>query len=734
MVLKKYPTFPNYSFLQLEEVNQVIYNYTHEGHKSISTISTDVIQKTYPEWVGGNKKFITNFTNLRYNFTLISMTKSYDTYTWTFKVVNTLWNGWWKLTNLDGTDYTGEYVSLTTNSGGDTLILQGKNLCNFILHLEMNNDNTARSIVSDSFAFEGIYNYTHQFDSSVTEYAMLKNSKNGKPVTNATVKFIPLNDTGESITVNNGDYLQEFTGINKGSGRYAITYSKVNSVGVYYGRLEAYLNDVLIAQTMVKVNKIQKYKRVVEVVPPKVVPPEVEPSQPTPSLDYSLDDMWIYKGGIKEFSMKIKAVNEYNYSGNKANENAVVNVYHTYDVANNDPFNTPRIQKMKTEVHTAITDKEGNFTFKLSSRNCYTDNSYIVISLAKTDKFPAWSSSKINITHKVKVATNYTDLKTECENIDGADLIVLENKEYVASKDTAPILITRDTNNQYIVGKKGSTWSTVNFHNFGAGFIIGENKKLYIRGIKVINAECAISQKKNSVTDIISCAFLYNKFTAKKYIGSVIYQEDTSIAKVDHSFFENNYANCVCGRGSVVLTNNLFKITDVKYTQQPEPFVLEQYSGEGVLKNNQIYVNTSLTWDKNGKAHVSVYNKNRSYAKISVWVGKTATVNGKTIKDLKGNSKFNFFDAPYNNKAYIFSAYYYPYNVQAFIVASASNKNINRATGHAIYGTNWAFPDGYYLVRESAKSYNTYNPFVKFVKGQKIVSPEITVPASGGVW
>ena len=163
--------------------------------------------------------------------------------------------------------------------------------------------------------------------------------------------------------------------------------------------------------------------------------------------------------------------------------------------------------------------------------------------------------------------------------------------------------------------------------------------------------------------------------------------------------------------------------------------MLEQYAGQGTLKNNQIYVNTSLSWSSTGKPIVSMYNKNRSYAKISVWVGKNAKVNGKTRHELAKDNSMNFFDAPYNNKAYIFSAYYYPYsNVKTFIVASSPNSRINRATGHAVYGVNWAWKDGYTLVRESSKNYNTYNPFVTFVNGKKVVSAQIQVPTSGGIW
>lgn len=724
MVLRKLPEYPNYTFLQLEEINQVIYNFTKKGFYDIAEISTAKILAKFPSW-GQGKKFTKKFNNLRYDFTLVSMNYDTDVYTWTFKIVNTLWTGGWTLLNSDRTPYDKDFNSLTTNLQGDTLILQGKNLYDFILRLEMNNDNISRKIIVDNYGFEGEYKYTHQFDSVITEYAVLKDLKKGTYVDNATVKFIPLNEVGEKVTTNNGDYLKPYTGINKRNGRYAINYSKVNNVGTYFGRLEAYVGGVLVAQQPVTVEKIQQYEREVD---------------PTREINTDLKNMWIYKGSIKKFRVKIDTHNNYNYAENKNKEDAVVNIYHTYDIADNDPLQHSTIQKMHTEVISTTADADGYFEFELSSRSCYVDKSYITISLPATDTFDAYSTDKIYLTHKWRVASDFEDLKAECESERGADVIVLNNKTYTATQDAHTINIGRGNHNkQYIIGEKGRGWSTLDENHYDNCFRLkdkGDTKNfLYLRGIKITNSECAVYQENNTYLDIVSCVFTYNRFVKENYQGAVVFQADkATVLNVTNSYFENNYANCITGRGNVILDSNLFKITDVQYTYQPEPFVLEQYDGNGTLKNNQIYVNTSLSWDSNGKPKVSMYTKNRSYAKISVWVGDKAVVNGKRRQELTKDNSMNFFDAPYNNKAYIFSAYYYPYdNVRTFIVASTPNSRINRATGHAVYGTNWAFKDGYNLVRESSKNYNTYNPFVKFVNGQKIVSPQIQVPTSGGI-
>ena len=291
-----------------------------------------------------------------------------------------------------------------------------------------------------------------------------------------------------------------------------------------------------------------------------------------------------------------------------------------------------------------------------------------------------------------------------------------------------------------MLGEKGTGYPTIKSTYTQPVFCLkkGENtskeliNSLILNGIKVTEAKTVVKQEGNSYLEIINSVFSENR--GASYIGGVVYQTDkTSVANIHNNYFVNNYANCICGRGNVKISNNLFKITDVKYTYQPEPFLLEQYSGNGIVSNNQLYVNTSIDYSS-GKPVIKKFPKNRSYAKISIWCGKTAKVNGKGVSELKGDNKLYFFNAPYNNKAYIFCIYYYPYgNVKTYIVAYATGNNLNKATGHAIEGVNWAWKDGYYLVREDSKSYSTKNPYVTIKNGKAIESTEIYVPTSGGV-
>lgn len=718
-----YPRYPNYSFLQIEEINQVIYNYTKHGFTSTSCIYTSKIKKYLKDYTDSTK-FIHAFHYLRYNFILVSLDFINGKCKWTFEVRNRLWTGKWYLQNEDGTPYTGNYIGTTDNPSGNTIVVTGKNLQNFRICFKLSTNDLEREISSSHIVFSGKYEYTHQYDESKNEIATLINADTKKPVSGAVVKFIPVTSSQGNILNNNyTNYLQPNTAISKGNGKYSVKYSSVPTVGDYYGRLEAYIDDTLVAHTNVIVHKIQNYKRVI-------------------TFDENILKM--YKGEIKTFKGHITAENMYGYTNsNKVAQKFVVNIYHTYIVKDN-PLKSQEVSTSHTEVISTQTDKNGNFSFEINSRGNYIETSNIKISLPKTANFPAVTTKTYTLHHVWFYANDWNELKSECEREKGADAIILYNKQYQRTRIHQTINIHRSSSHrQYIFGKKGSGWATLNNNNYGTCFKITSNNsdesntynELIIKGIQITDAECVVKQSKNTLFNAVSCVFRYNRNVKTNYQGGVVYQAHKNcITDISHSFFENNYGNCIIGRGIVKLDHNLFKITQVKYTYQPQPFVLKQYSGRGTLTYNQFYINTSLSWTKEGKPIVSAFNKNRSYAKIAVEVGKTAIVNGKQSSQLHKNNSFNYFDPPYSNRGYIFSAYWYPYDhVHAYIVASSKTSRINKATGHATWDVDWAYPDGYYLVRESWKNYNTYNPFVTFKNGIKHVSSKIIVPDAGGV-
>ena len=730
---RKFPRYPNYTFLQLEEVNQTLYNYARKGFDDWYCIE---LERIYNEYDLGSA---TQIVDLRYDFTLISMHKSGSMYTWAFDVRNVFWTGNWRITDTKGnTINENDYeVSYGENPAGTMLIVNGSNLKSFHLCLQLSPEDKVRKINHTSIRFEKSYSYTHQFDETFTEEVKVINASTGNPISNATVKLIPLDNKKKIIpselqSQQGYGYLKHYTTTTNENGIAKIKLTNTKSTGTYYARLEATSQAGNTCYTSLTDKRIQNY------VPEPVIEPEPAPFIDKSGRTIEVKDLHIFKGEIKTFTIKVIPYNKYGMSYKPSNEKYIVDIYHTYDQAQNVPNVKVNTSKMKTDKYTFTSNANGEVQCTINSRGFYGDYSYLKIVLPKTDTFEQVVTGEYTIKHDWMVIQSYDALKKELEAPNGCDVVVLENK--IHTRNSADTINIR--RKQYILGERGGAYPTIDGNYYNRLFTVksGVNatkellNELTINGVRIIKCNNVITQENNTNITLTGCVFQENKFEVTGNQGNVIYQNDKNcFATIDHNYFENNYGNCITARGNVIIDNNLFKITDVKYTIQPEPFVLEQYDGNGTLTNNQIYVNTSMVY-KDGKREITRYNKNRSYAKISVWVGKTATVNGKGVNQLKKDNSFNFFDKPYSNKAYIFSIYYYPYdNVKTYIVASAWNNKINNATGHSVQGVNWAYKDGYNLVRESSKNYNTNNPFVTIKNGRIIEDKAIYVPVSGGV-
>lgn len=725
MVIDRYyPRYPNYDFLQLEEINQVLYN---QGRKPIFQwycFNIQEITSKYPS-IGTASKVNTSFYNLRYDFAIISCNLVNNHYTYTFEIRNTLWTGKYKLTTTTGeTIAKNKYTAIPNEKAGNILTIE-TDIPMFQLCIELSNEDKTRNIetnkVSDpvlSIRFEGTYNYTHQFDKVNYETVKVIDTHTNAPISGATVKLVPLTKTKGYISPSLEStpeyaYLKSYTTTTDNNGYAKIKFSETKTPAVYYARLEA-TKGTSSCYTSVTDTRLQNYSRTVE---------------------KEFNDYAMYKGEKRLFAFTVKPVNKYGVGYTPKSEKYFVDIYHTYDSAQNVPLAKSNAQKIVTKKYTVSTDENGRFEVLLDSREFYGDYSYIQISLQATPKFESYTTKTFSIRHDWRYAQNFTDLKTEIEKENGADAIVLKNAVYTRDK-TEPINVNRK---QYIIGQKGKGYPTINAYNDEPLFVLKAGAKsnkelmnmLVLNGIKVNQSKTVILQEGNSYVQLLNCVFTENQ--GVKSEGAVLYQkEKTCIADIHDNYFYNNYGNCITGRGNIRIDKNLFKITAIKYTVQPEPIVLNQYTGTGTLSNNQLYINTSIDYSS-GKAVIKASPTNKSYAKISVWVGKTAIVNGKGISELRKDNSFNFYNAPYNNKAYIFSIYYYPHGINAYIVAYATGNNINKATGHAVQGTNWAYKDGYNLVRLSSKRYSTKNPFVTFKNGKAVESPEIYVPTSGGV-
>ena len=101
-----HPVYPNYDFLQVEEINQVIYNMTHHGFVSVASIDTSAIFKKF--W-SDDKYYAKNsyctFKDVNYNFTNVSFTNKESGTIWRFEVRNKLWNGTWRIDTNENVKY-----------------------------------------------------------------------------------------------------------------------------------------------------------------------------------------------------------------------------------------------------------------------------------------------------------------------------------------------------------------------------------------------------------------------------------------------------------------------------------------------------------------------------------------------------------------------------------------------------------------------------------------------------
>lgn len=592
-----------------------------------------------------------------------------------------------------------------------------------------------------------LYTKEHQYNKEHKESFKVLDADTNKPVEFAEVTFVALDSNGKDIkhslwSSSGYNYLaaksvdgNTYKGMTNSKGIVTFNVKAVKTAGIRKARLDAYVpqtgKDVIYSKatcsTTYKDDAIQNY--------------EV-------GIDLSDTDRKMYKGEIKKFPFKLVVKNKYGQPMNNPELYFHINVYHTLE-KQQSPLMKSKGDKEYTDVQ-SLNATAGTFHVKLSSREFWGNKSKVKIQVQgiKSAGFPS-VSKEFSIKHEWFYVNDYEHLRKECANSDGCDAIILLNKVYTRPAKSESIHIKRK---QFIIGQKGNNFATINGNGLGNLFIMNPNNAktssmigLYLNGLKIANCENVVYQKRNTYLQLLNCVFTENKYVKSGYQGAVVYQSEQSCAvDINNCYFSNDYGNNVFARGKTLIDSCLFKITDVKYTYQPEPFCLEQISGEGIVKNNQFYCNTGMDYSS-GKMKIKAYNKNRSFAKISVRVGVDGKVNGKDSTQLEGDDTFNFFDAPYNNKSYVFSIYWYPYEVNDYLVCSCPlnhPERINRCTGHTAdtYRTKgdkrrFAWGDGYdrwELPIERYKHYDTRNPFITLKDGKIIEDPRIYVPTSGG--
>ena len=269
--------------------------------------------------------------------------------------------------------------------------------------------------------------------------------------------------------------------------------------------------------------------------------------------------------------------------------------------------------------------------------------------------------------------------------------------------------------------KTNNGWTTLD----GAGngyFEIKNGGTLELYGIHITNANPAIYQWEGSSLLIENCLFTGNNNEKHHGMGSCVYCHTTDNSKrnkklyysyIRNSCFGNNYGSCFAHAGQLDIRHCDFIKTDFKWFHQPEPFIVSQRYGDCAICDCRVDIDT-----RDG-----VSSSNSSYAKIVAYIGKTASLNGKTGLQMKGDNTLNFFGSNYRNQAHIYTKYHYPYlEGNPILVASPLLGKETRACGHAVEGVNWAYKDGYQLTRAS------------WNKDNKKRQLTIEYPKNGGKW
>lgn len=714
MVMK----LPNYDFLQLEDVNQTLYNYARDLFDRWYSVNIPYLLRT--------TGLTGDFSDVRYDFVLVSREGD----KWTLEICNTFWTGNWKVIDEDGNLVNNDVAVDYYDVHGDEVMFYGSNLENYKIYFQLAPFDVGRSISSNPIYFErNGYNVTTQFSTTTNQVVKIID-KNGNPVEGATVKLVPLTELNKPIpstleTSTGYNYLKSSYGITGSDGTCKIRLEKtprpINQKCVLTATFEGET-----AHTFLNNARIQQYTRQLAI-------------SDTESGITSLDDLWMYKGEIKTFHFKVNPINKYGFGYVDKAVNSSVDIYHTYDENQNTPNTQNNVQKLVTKRYTVRTDSNGEFTFKLNGRGFYADTSSIKIVLPETDKYESLISDTFTVKHHWFYANDYEHLRSECEKTDGCDAIILRNRRY-DRHDNHYIKIKRK---QYIIGEKGSEYPTLNSNHYKDLFMVTRGKgtdkellnELTLLQVKIINTNNTIQQWEYTNVNLIGCVFENCMGQVNPYQGAIVYQKNKECStNVQHCYFVNNFCNCIVGRGKVFIQSSLFKITDTKYTPKQEPIIVNQFDGEAILQNNMLYMNSSMEYS-DGKKIIKSVPDVVSNDKMSVYCGSTATINGKNIYELEADNSLNFFDEPYNNRAFLFSIYYdYYSNIKNVTVACARDEiHIDNCTAHGIEGSDTLYKDGYMLVRESTKTYIDSNPHIHIQNGKIIEDEHIYVPTSGGI-
>lgn len=735
-----FPRYPNYDFLQVEEINQILYNYTRNGFVTTATINTKSI---FNELKKKDKSYNDrkSFDNVLYNFVDISYSNRGDHVTWTFIVRNRLWNGRFDIRPHQGTKEDYNYV-IEKTSNGNTLIIKSKPsvknnhspLKNFDLILHMSNADLPRNIRSVDVKYEGVTSVSHPYDQNKSiDVKFLQRKDNSDefktPLSGCIVQLVPTSEF-------NSPLIPKTVAKEVRAGVYRVIFPKTISPMEWKGKIQIYENSVepdnLIIEQLVSIENQDIY-----------------------TLKINFDDTTVKKGRITRLKGSVTRSNSYGYELPYTGEDLMVNIYHTYNKANDNPLSPPVKNTHACDILSAKVELDGTFSFDLNGRGNYDDETEITFSIGNLNSNQTSTPINRTITHEWFIAEDWDKLKSECENENGADVIVLRNRYYnrysKTNKDREIFINRESTNTQYIIGRKGKEWATLNNDGQKFNFIVKPHKniedgminKLILKGIKFKGASCVISQEAGTYVNLVACNFENNLPRYDTHSGCCVYQNTTScVTDINNCYFDNNYGNLFVGRGLINITNSLIYVTTPDCVMYPEVYICDVMSGNLNFKKNTVYINPFEETELDLKGFYQDIKYNIEKIPTSpdgiflFYIGKSGKINGKTHNQLQGNKTLLLNGMPDSNNIFIFLIILYDLDKKQVKVYSTRDKG--NSFGHIIEDDPVGYNDGFKteIVTETVKSDDYVNPYIyelEYPHNKKMKDTSIIIPGSGGV-
>ncbi len=716
-------------FAQIEHVNQIIHNnlnhvswscfdthYLIREHKKLlerlysnaETVASMCVG-TYDENNPKNSRITKSIADVRYNSSIVSITKLSNGYKYDFEIRNALWDGGYVITKSKNSSededelFSSSNIIISKDSSNANKIsftILGDGADRVRICFKMNMQSNGRNIQTTSLTISNPKEYEHQFDKQVCEYGYIF-TENKTPIKGVTVSIEPTDSSGRPIV----DGIKRFSAVTDENGKFKMCYSAVKTPGDYYVVMkvnEGSGYDSATATQLIHIKKIQKQSI---------------------RIDWGDSSQYenVYKGSIKTYEIKIGLNNEYGIHDATLDEKlAGMNVNVTW-IGFGD--------KRHTQTAKITTNRNGEYVINpsCSYRDYYFDESRLEVQVPMSE-YGNKTETRL-VRHPWFVAANYTELANECTNVNGSDWIFLKPITYTSTKK---IVINREIT---IAGLKGDSHCEINGTNqtiFEINYPDADTDnhlKVNLVGLKLRNAQSAVKLTSGCRLLVDRCYFTNNQHQVEHHRGCSIFMPVTDKtvkenkkwkSEIRNSYFYNNKGNEIQSIGTTKIHHSLFKTDSSNYLQQPEVKVVSVRAGSVNYTNNKSHILIPF------KDRYTAMSSNHSYAKALAYVETGATFNGKGPSGLKKDMSLPLYGNPWYNEAYTYCCYYYPYsNVKTWIVCSPRVGYERKATGHASSAKRWVFYDGYDFIRLSAGLGNQRHPWTE---------DELKIPSNLGIF